>query len=85
MVYDWFNRTAAEDGDEAPQQDAPPAEALSSAEAAVDTDSLAWAKEAYARLKAQQEAAKAAPAAPVQAQAEPVGSSAGSSRTCGAG
>ncbi|MFZ9270446.1 MAG: signal recognition particle-docking protein FtsY [Prochlorococcaceae cyanobacterium] len=89
MVYDWFNRTAAEGGDEASQQDAPPAEALTPdasaeqqapAEAAVDTDSLAWAKEAYARLKAQQEAAKAAPAAaapvsapaaPVQKQAEP--------------
>jgi len=71
MVYDWFNRTAAEDGDEAPQQDAPPADAVSSAEATVDTDSLAWAKEAYARLKAQQEAAKAAPAASVQGQAEP--------------
>ena len=75
MVYDWSNRTAAEqaadlspqDG-EAPQSpasaDTPSSETASSDTAAsatgsVDADTLAWAREAYARLKAQQQAAKA--------------------------
>ncbi|MEB3234379.1 MAG: signal recognition particle-docking protein FtsY [Cyanobacteriota bacterium] len=74
MVYDWFNRTAA---DEAQDLEAPAAaESASTAtptEGAVDSDSLAWAREAYARLKAQQEAAKAA-VQPVAAEpAEPAG------------
>ena len=56
MVYDWFTRTGApENGDspEPPEQpDAP------TADAGVDQDALEWARQAYARLKAQQEAEK---------------------------
>jgi len=83
MVYDWFNRTAGEDSPQAGSADARPPEAdnAPSAEAeatavaanpADPTDSLAWAKEAYARLKAQQEAAKAATAAAEPVAAESV-------------
>jgi len=102
MVYDWFNRTAAEQAadpslqeaeapqspasDATAQQPSAPAPAdtasdapTSTGTAAVDTDTLAWAREAYARLKAQQQAAKAEPepavAAPVASEAvaaEPV-------------
>jgi fused signal recognition particle receptor len=81
MVYDWFNRTAAEAAEGAPQQDAradgaltpeAPTETQPPAEPSVETDSLAWAKEAYARLKAQQEAAKAATAAAEPVAAETV-------------
>ena len=55
---------------------AAPPDALSASEesgpdpAAVDLDSLAWAKAAYARLKAQQEAAMAQPEAPEPPQSE---------------
>ena len=56
MVYDWFTRSGApENGDspEPPEQpDAP------TADAGVDQDALEWARQAYARLKAQQEAEK---------------------------
>ncbi len=80
MVYDWFNRSAADNtsaaepdqaSPEQPTQDAAPAaEAAASEEPAAEgsdpaADSLAWAKAAYARLKAQQEAQKAAAEAPV--------------------
>ena len=68
MVYDWFTRSAAP---EEPQdsQEAPAAAAAAEPEPAsapavgdVDQDALEWARQAYARLKAQQQADKAAQA-----------------------
>ena len=68
MVYDWFNRAAADD---AKQPEAPEAQAQGEAQVQAQPDpdqaaqdSLEWAKAAYARLKAQQEAQQAAAAAP---------------------
>ena len=66
MVYDWFTRSGApENGDspEPPEQpDAPAvaeaAPAAPAADSGVDQDALEWARQAYARLKAQQEAEK---------------------------
>ena len=63
MVYDWFTRSGAPENGETPeppeQQDAPAvAEAAPAAESGVDQDALEWARQAYARLKAQQEAEK---------------------------
>ena len=66
MVYDWFTRSGApENGDspEPPEQpDAPAAAEAAPAAPAVDSgvdqDALEWARQAYARLKAQQEAEK---------------------------
>jgi fused signal recognition particle receptor len=94
MVYDWFNRSAAPQNPEEPQPEQPPqppaAEEQPAASApdaaappavgAVDQDALDWARQAYARLKAQQEAEKqaaaepvsASPAAPTVAPSEPV-------------
>jgi fused signal recognition particle receptor len=57
MVYDWFQRTAAEQ----PPAAAATPEAPEAPEAAAEEDPLAWARAAYARLKAEQEAARAAP------------------------
>jgi fused signal recognition particle receptor len=86
MVYDWFNRSAAPQNPEDPQPEQPaqppeaeeqpaasaPAAAAPPAVGAVDQDALEWARQAYARLKAQQEAEKQAAAAPVAAsQAAP--------------
>ena len=85
MVYDWFNRSAAPQNPEEPQQEPEPAAAPVAAEpaaGAVDQDALEWARQAYARLKAQQEAEKQAAAAaaiaattattPVQPSVQPV-------------
>ena len=82
MVYDWFNRSAA--SAEASEPAAPeipaapePAAAAEPPAAApasgIDEDALAWAREAYARLKAQQEAARQAASggAPAPDRAEP--------------
>ena len=81
MVYDWFNRGTAPQNPEEPQPEqapqAPAAEeqpaAAAPAVGAVDQDALDWARQAYARLKAQQEADKeaAAPPLPAPARAEP--------------
>ena len=79
MVYDWFNRSAApqnpqdpqpEQAAEPPAQDeAPAAPTPAAAEPSdIDQDALDWARQAYARLKAQQEAQKQEAAA---ATAEP--------------
>ncbi len=59
MVYDWFNRSAASEAAaaEPDPESAPKPEAVS--EVSGQDDALAWAREAYARLKAQQEAARA--------------------------
>lgn len=81
MVYDWFNRTsgAADNGAGDSGAPSPKGEPVNS-----DAAALEWAKQAYARLKAQQEAAKqevanqeaikvepvAAPVAPLAAAAE---------------
>ena len=82
MVYDWFNRGTAPQNPEEPQPEqapqAPVAEeqpaAAAPAVGAVDQDALDWARQAYARLKAQQEADKeaAAPPLPAPARAEPL-------------
>jgi len=75
MVYDWFTRSAAPEEGETPQPEeqaeAPAAaEAAPAADPGVDQDALEWARQAYARLKAQQEAEKqgvgAASVQPVQ-------------------
>ena len=80
MVYDWFNRGTAPQNPEEPKPEqapqAPVAEeqpaAAAPAVGAVDQDALDWARQAYARLKAQQDADKeaAAPTLPAQARAE---------------
>jgi len=64
MVYDWFNRGG--DGTSEPQPTPSPEPTPSPGPTPEPTSSpedeaLAWAREAYARLKAQQESAKAAP------------------------
>ena len=74
MVYDWFTRSAApEDGEtpepsDAPAENAPEAPAaepeVAAAAPGVDQDALEWARQAYARLKAQQEAEKVQQGAP---------------------
>ncbi len=74
MVYDWFNRTsgAADNGAPEPNsaqdgpQDGPPSP--SREPVAGDAAALEWAKQAYARLKAQQDIAKQE--APKQAAAK---------------
>ncbi|WP_438982472.1 signal recognition particle-docking protein FtsY [Vulcanococcus sp.] len=82
MVYDWFNRGTAPQNPEEPQpEQAPQAPAAEEQPApaapavgAVDQDALDWARQAYARLKAQQEADKEAdaPPTPAPARAEPL-------------
>ncbi|MCP9808111.1 signal recognition particle-docking protein FtsY [Cyanobium sp. HWJ4-Hawea] len=54
MVYDWFNRTG--EGGQAPQEETPAAEQAAPVDP--NAEALEWAKQAYARLKAQQQAAK---------------------------
>jgi fused signal recognition particle receptor len=81
MVYDWFTRSGAPENGETPeppeQTEAPAAAeaepAASPAEAGVDQDALEWARQAYARLKAQQEAEKQGAVEPPVAPAPPVG------------
>ena len=58
MVYDWFNRSEASENPQEPQPEQPQEPAAASAD--VDQDALEWARQAYARLKAQQEAQKQA-------------------------
>ena len=64
MVYDWFNRTGGVADNGAPEpnpaQDGPQADPPSPSGEPMDGDAAAleWAKQAYARLKAQQESAK---------------------------
>ena len=86
MVYDWFNRSAAPQNpqDSQPEQAAEPpvqdkAPAVSTPAAAepaqgssdIDQDALDWARQAYARLKAQQEAQKQEAAAAAEPEPEP--------------
>ncbi len=61
MVYDWFNRTSVPNGEEAPS---PPTPEVGEAAAEVtaettEEDPLEWARQAYARLKAQKAQAQA--------------------------
>ena len=61
MVYDWFNRGA--EGSSEPQpapspQPKPSPDSSPEASSTPEDEALAWAREAYARLKAQQESAK---------------------------
>ncbi|WP_415399153.1 signal recognition particle-docking protein FtsY [Synechococcus sp. W4D4] len=85
MVYDWFNRSAAPQNSQDPQPEQaaePPAQEVApaveapvdSAPSDIDQDALDWARQAYARLKAQQEAQKqeAAAAEPEPELAPPV-------------
>jgi fused signal recognition particle receptor len=74
MVYDWFTRSAAPEDGETPEPSDAPAENAAEAPVAesevaaaapgVDQDALEWARQAYARLKAQQEAEKLQQEAP---------------------
>ena len=80
MVFDWFQRGAtpppaaptpaeAPEAPEASESPEPPsapapAEPATPPVGSVDEDALAWAREAYARLRAQQEAARRAPETP---------------------
>ena len=64
MVYDWFNRGGDGSSDPKPTpapQPEPSPECTPEPSSSPEDEALAWAREAYARLKAQQEAAKAAP------------------------
>ena len=80
MVYDWFTRSAAPENGETPELDdaaavsaeavEAPAAAPPAVEPGVDQDALEWARQAYARLKAQQEAEKLQQEAP-EAAPEP--------------
>jgi fused signal recognition particle receptor len=91
MVYDWFNRSAAEaeataaapDPSAEPHPSEQPDAAgpeVAESEAAqsdgeqsdVDQDTLAWARAAYARLKAQQDQQRAEPQPEAEAEAEAV-------------
>ncbi|QNG29024.1 signal recognition particle-docking protein FtsY [Synechococcus sp. LTW-R] len=86
MVYDWFNRSAAPQNPQDPQpeqpaeppaqQEAPAVPTPAAAEPAqgspdIDQDALDWARQAYARLKAQQEAQKQEAAAAAEPEPEP--------------
>lgn len=86
MVYDWFNRSAAPQNPQDPQpeqvaeppvqDEAPAAPTPAAAEPAqgssdIDQDALDWARQAYARLKAQQEAQKQEAAAAAEPAPEP--------------
>lgn len=77
MVFDWFKRGAAPQSPPEPQPEpapepaaelvpaaAEPEPAPTPAVGAVDQEALDWARQAYARLKAQQDAAKQAASAP---------------------
>jgi len=77
MVYDWFNRSAAPEAAAAEPEPESPSRSEDASEVSGQDDALAWAREAYARLKAQQETAResvevAEPQAlPVPAAVEP--------------
>ncbi|MBM5794045.1 MAG: signal recognition particle-docking protein FtsY, partial [Cyanobacteria bacterium K_DeepCast_0m_m1_088] len=60
MVYDWFNRSEAPQNPEEPQPEQAQEPAVDATASDVDQDALEWARQAYARLKAQQEAQKQA-------------------------
>ena len=64
MVYDWFNRTSVPNGEEAPSPPTP--EVGEAAAEATEEDPLEWARQAYARLKAQKAQAQAQAQAQVQ-------------------
>lgn len=100
MVYDWFNRTSVPPGQEPADGEATAAEPAESAEPAADPsqanqavdeeDPLEWARQAYARLKAQkaQEALAVKGEQPAQTeqavqteQAAPAGESSASSES----
>ena len=70
MVYDWFTRSAAPEDGETPESGDSPGAAAPEAAPGLDQDALEWARQAYARLKAQQEADKLEQVAP-EAASEP--------------
>jgi len=59
MVYDWFNRSAAPEAAAAEPEPESPSRFEDASEVSGQDDALAWAREAYARLKAQQEMTRA--------------------------
>jgi fused signal recognition particle receptor len=67
MVYDWFNRTSVPNGEEASSPPTP--EVGEAAAEATEEDPLEWARQAYARLKAQKAQAQAAQDTPEQERA----------------
>ena len=54
MVYDWFNRGGVEQPAPTPAPESTPEPTTEPVAASPEDDALAWAREAYARLKAQQ-------------------------------
>ncbi len=54
MVYDWFNRGGVEQPAPTPAPESTPEPTTEPVTASPEDDALAWAREAYARLKAQQ-------------------------------
>ncbi|QNI41062.1 signal recognition particle-docking protein FtsY [Synechococcus sp. A15-28] len=54
MVYDWFNRGGVEQPGPTPAPESTPEPTTEPVAASPEDDALAWAREAYARLKAQQ-------------------------------
>ena len=54
MVYDWFNRGGVEQPAPTPAPESTPEPTIEPVAASPEDDALAWAREAYARLKAQQ-------------------------------
>ena len=54
MVYDWFNRGGVEQPAPTPAPESTPEPTTKPVAASPEDDALAWAREAYARLKAQQ-------------------------------
>ena len=72
MVYDWFNRQSETAPTQPPaDSDATSQEPQQETAANADDDPLEWARQAYARLKAQKEQANAITAEPESAEAEP--------------
>ncbi|QBE67627.1 Signal recognition particle receptor FtsY [Synechococcus sp. WH 8101] len=75
MVYDWFNRSSVPNGEDATSPPTPEvgeaaAEATDqTASEATEEDPLEWARQAYARLKAQKAQAQAAQDTPKQERA----------------
>jgi fused signal recognition particle receptor len=67
MVYDWFNRTSVPNGEDASSPPTP--EVGEAAAEATEEDPLEWARQAYARLKAQKAQAQAAQDTPEQERA----------------
>ena len=74
MVYDWFNRGAEDSSEPQPTPSPEPTPSPGTTPEPSSTpedEALAWAREAYARLKAQQQLAKAPESEPAPSSPEP--------------